>query len=403
MSEHNTNNKNRIDEYISNHDCEIHDRVPVNIRGEKINLVVYKLPIEILYYNIRNGRFAAEYRNEVKKEGGILSPEKKEDAKKIQNLLWRLNVNDSEDTYEDILQRGQWRPGIITEDGYVIDGNRRMAILSKLFTDTGNDEFKFIKVGRLPSNIEKTDLWKLEAGLQLGREEIVKYGPMNELLKLEEAKMLEISNEEIVHVLYGFDDVKIIEAKLDILELIKKYLIHIGKPENFKLTEDKVEHFKELQKIVRAYGSPKDGGVNLSPDERIAIRNAVFCLINQGTPHMQLRKIEKMIKRQLNDALDSITSLVEDCESVGNVSISEDDLEDDLEDEEFNPIKVKFTNATDILDADINKNQISELLRKAVVNLDAIDYQSPDLGKEPVKELIQRILDHAKNLEKSGE
>ena len=237
MPESNENNKSRIDEYIKNNDCQINESVPVMIKAEKKNLSVYRLPIKLLYYNIRNGRFAAEYRNEIKKEGGDLNPEEKEDAKKIQNLLWNLNINESKLTYQDIQQRGQWKPGIITEDGFVIDGNRRMSIISKLFDDTSQDEFKFIKVGRLTGNVEDKDLWKLEAGIQLGKEEIVRYGPMNELLKLEEAKSLGISNDEIAKTLYGFDDVKEIELKLDRLELIKKYLIHIGHPDNFKKTE----------------------------------------------------------------------------------------------------------------------------------------------------------------------
>ena len=29
-------------------------------------------------------------------------------------------------------------------------------------------------------------------------------------------------------------------------------------------------------------------GVNLSPDDRVGIKKAVFCLINQGTRHMEL-------------------------------------------------------------------------------------------------------------------
>ena len=69
MPESNDNNKSRIDEYIKNNDCQINESVPVIIKGEKKNLSVYRLPIDLLYYNIRNGRFAAEYRNEIKKEG----------------------------------------------------------------------------------------------------------------------------------------------------------------------------------------------------------------------------------------------------------------------------------------------------------------------------------------------
>ena len=102
----------------------------------------------------------------------IYVPEKKEDANKIRNLLWNLDHNESKRMYDDIKQRGQWQPGIITEEGYVIDGNRRMTILSKLFVDTSDDEFKFIKVGRLPSDVDKNDLWNLEAGIQLGKDEI---------------------------------------------------------------------------------------------------------------------------------------------------------------------------------------------------------------------------------------
>ena len=77
MSESNPDNKKRIDVYIESNDCEEKDSIPVILRGERKRLNVYRLPIELLYYNIRNGRFAAEYRNEVKKQGGDLVPEKK--------------------------------------------------------------------------------------------------------------------------------------------------------------------------------------------------------------------------------------------------------------------------------------------------------------------------------------
>ena len=392
MTESNHNNKSRIDEYIENNDCQINESVPVIIKGEKKNLSVYRLPTDLLYYNIRNGRFAAEYRNEIKKEGGVLIPEEKEDAKKIQNLLWNLNVNESKLTYQDIQQRGQWKAGIITEDGYVIDGNRRMSILSKLFDDTSNDEFKFIKVGRLNANVEDKDLWKLEAGIQLGKEEIVRYGAMNELLKLEEAKSIGISNDEIAKTLYGFNDVNEIKLKLDRLELIKKYLIFLNDVDNFKKAEDKVEHFKEFQKIIKIAND-----VQLDPDTKIAIRKAVFCLIKQNIQHMELRKIGKMIKRELDQALEYIISLSEDCDGVQTTSTLNED-EDDVD-----IINSKLIAAKDILEADVNKDQIGELLRRAALNLDTIDYQNHDLENPRLKEIIQKILDHMKKLEKFGE
>jgi len=402
MSESNPDNKKRIDDYIESNDCEEKDSIPVILRGERKRLHVYRLPIELLYYNIRNGRFAAEYRNEVKKQGGDLVPEKKEDANKIRNLLWNLDPNESKRMYDDIKQRGQWQPGIITEEGYVIDGNRRMTILSKLFADTSDDEFKFIKVGRLPSDVDKNDLWKLEAGIQLGKDEILRYGPMNELLKLEEGIKADISTAEIAKTLYGIDDPEEIEQKLDRLELIKKYLGHIGQTDDFKQADGKVEHFAELQKIIST-----EEKMNVDPTTKISIRNAVFCLINQGMGHRELRKIEKMVRIQLDSAIEKIISLADGCKDMISSEPTTDDHVVDTIDpdpiEENDPITTIYTSATDILDAELNKDQIAELLRRAAVNLEAVDYQNPDLKKPQVKELIDRILTKTKKLEQIGD
>ena len=67
------------------------------------------------------------------------------------------------------------------------------------------------------------------------------------------------------------------------------------------------------------------------------------------------------------------------------------------------PVTTIYRSATDILDAEENKDQIAELLRRAAVNLEAVDYQNPDLKKPQVKELIQRILAKTKKLEEIGE
>ena len=56
---------------LDNHnDCEENDSSSCDyLKGEKNKTIRFTdLPIELLYYNIRNGRFAAEYINEVKKD-----------------------------------------------------------------------------------------------------------------------------------------------------------------------------------------------------------------------------------------------------------------------------------------------------------------------------------------------
>ena len=231
----NQESKDRIDKYIKeNPKCKQQEVIPLILQGQKKKIVVYRLPIELLYYNIRNGRFAAEYASLVKKHGGELKAEDPNDAKKIKRLLLDLDKNETSRTYDDIKLKGQWVPGIITEDGYVIDGNRRMSILTQLFEDTADDNFKYLNVAKLDEPISANDLWKLEAGIQLGKDEILRYGPINELLKLNEGVSAGISTKEIAKTLYGVDDESEITKKLDRLELIKQYLIFNGQPEDFE-------------------------------------------------------------------------------------------------------------------------------------------------------------------------
>ena len=54
-------NRKRIDKYIDDNDCKQKDYERIFVRGKKKILSVYRLPTEFLYFNIENGRFAAEY------------------------------------------------------------------------------------------------------------------------------------------------------------------------------------------------------------------------------------------------------------------------------------------------------------------------------------------------------
>ena len=295
----NQESKDRIDKYIKeNKNCKQQEVVPLILRGQKKKITVYRLPIELLYYNIRNGRFAAEYASLVKKHGGEVKAEDPNDAKKIKRLLLDLDKNETSRTYDDIKLKGQWVPGIITEDGYVIDGNRRMSILTQLFEDTADDNFKYLNVAKLDEPISANDLWKIEAGIQLGKDEILRYGPINELLKLNEGISAGISAKEIAKTLYGVDDESEITKKLDRLELIKQYLIFNGQPEDFEKAKRVYYHFVELQKIIAI-----EDKVETEPDLRVTIKRVVFQLILDGISADNLRKIGHMVNLQLYEAI----------------------------------------------------------------------------------------------------
>jgi hypothetical protein len=408
----NPENKIALQEYIDkNKDkCLTPERVPVLLKGKKELLYVYNIPLDYLYFNIKNGRFKAEYLELVRKNGGReLDPTKKDDAKKIQTLLLNLDLIETKRTTLDIKQRGQWNPGIMTHDGFVIDGNRRLSILQNLSKE--DSKFGVMKVARLPSTVDKNDLWKLEAGIQLGKDEIVRYGPINELLKLKEGIDANLSPSEIANTLYGFKDDSEILRKLDRLKLIEEYLEFNGFPQKYSKVKGKVEHFINAQNILDFYYDRETDMVR-----RTSLKRAIWALIRDGRSHLEIRKIRDMIKLESEKALEWIKKIAEKSKPVSPDSavtppektlgdyVSEtidtefEETEPDEDDSKLSEVKTMWTNAIEALNVVKNKNDIPRLLGNALENLDGVDYANEQLSTKQCTELIQQILRHAEKL-----
>lgn len=403
----NTENKIRIDRYIKEHpDAETGEHFPISLKGKKQSLVVYRLPADVLFYNIKNGRFAAEYSESIRREGGHLDVEKKDDAEVIKNLLLNINRGDTQRTYNDLKIRGQWNCGIITVDGYLIDGNRRKAIISKLHEDTGHESWKYMEVARLGGPITPEDLWALEAGIQLGKDEIVRYGPINEMLKIREGKMAGLSEKEIVNALYGYDKEEEIREKLDRLDLIEKYLEFVGKPGQYSLAKRSVEHFYNLLNIIKNCQTR-----GYERDRIVKIRRATFQLIREGVPHLDVRKINQMIERDLTEAVSEIESAGDlltshtPAESGDQDPIDKQvkDIVDEFDEEDIpTPTRTKFINATDILEVSKAEGEGMRLLRRAEGYLRALsEYRGTDLSTDEASSLISKIDSHMKQIVKT--
>ena len=401
----NVDNKTHIDNYIQKHpDSKLGTLFPISLRGTKQTLEVYRLPINMLFYNIRNGRFAAEYKDLEKNEGGSLVPENKDDANKIKRLLLGLDPAETRRTRNDIKIRGQWNCGIITQDGYVIDGNRRMSIISALYDETGDTRWNFLDVARLNLSISPEDLWKLEAGIQLGMDEIVRYGPVNELLKIREGIEAGLSPKTIAGALYGYDE-DTIQEKLKLLDLVERYLKFIGTPQKYLNVKNRVEHFINLQKIIAECAE-----MEYDADKIVNIRYAVFQLISEGVQHLELRKIRDMIKRNLDDAVKEIETagsqlkprIVKPSTPEEKIKGETHAIMDEFEEEEdeMSETYTCFTNAKDILDVSNNEGKEMLLLSRAEKNLrPLLDYPENTLPPEAIS-MIKKIAGHVEGLTK---
>ena len=378
----NDDNVQKINEYIQNNqNCKVTKNITIVFQGKKLDLQTYRLPLDLTYYNIKNGRFAAEYVDLIKKEGP-LDPNNLDDSKKIQTLLFELDPKQSRILEKDLQQFGQKNPGIITFDGYVIDGNRRRSVLEEL-SSLGNSEFKFIEVARLPLNVSSQDLWKLEAGIQLSKNVQLNYGPINELLKFKEGIDAGLTPKEIATILYGgFKETDILE-KLEQLKLITEYLNFIGERGVFNKAKGIHEHFTDLRNILNNLRK-----IDTNPNEIVNVKNIGFQLIHDGVTQREIRKLKEILiseklKPEIWEAIEY--SKPEQANEKMKKRIKAEELD------EFTPARIIFNNCLDSLKALSESEQPEKLLRRALTNLQNIDFDSPLLIKPEIRSLISNI------------
>ena len=382
----------KISNYIKNNSsCKVVKPVTVTLQGKQIDLQTYHIPLDFTYYNIKNGRFAAEYMDLIKKEKRKLDPKNPDDSKKIQLLLFDLDLKQSRILENDLLEYGQKDPGIITHDGFVINGNRRRSVLEEL-SSKGHSQFKFIDVARLPPNVSSQDLWKIEAGIQLSKNVQVVYGPINELLKFQEGINAGLSPADIAKSLYGGINEKDILNKIEHLKLIRLYLNFIREPDVYNNVKDKHEHFVDLQNILNSFEK-----IEPHPDEILGVRRIGFQLIHDGVLQRDLRKIKAILandetKKEIWEAMEY--SKPEESNK------KREKLHAANRNDEFTPARTIFVNCLDSLKALSESEQPEKLLLRAMKNLERINTDSLLLKKPASLSLILNIETIIKKLRK---
>jgi len=290
----NSQNTKKIDSYIRDYktQADLNDTEKVRIQSKVTKIPIYRLPIDHLYYNVENGRFAKEYLNIKKKLKRELSSENPDDVKEIEKMLEAQSPSKTLWLKDDIKTMGQQEAGIITHDGFVINGNRRMCVLNILAKE--NSDYGYMNVARLPDNVGEDDIYKIELGKQMARDQKLDYGPINELLKIEHGIKSKLTPEQIA-VTIGYTKEEI-EEKMERLELIREYLDFIGQPDNFEAVEDINDHFIDLENHL--FSKKQLEKKRFSPLELTDIKDIAFATMQAKVPAKSLRKIPKMVENK---------------------------------------------------------------------------------------------------------
>ncbi|BCR36675.1 hypothetical protein [Mariniplasma anaerobium] len=206
-------------------------------------LPVFKIPIELLKYNQKNGRIFSEIFKLKKQDDLNLDDlEIEEYNDEIENLIWNSDEGKNAITKQSINDYGQLENGVVLIDGTVIDGNRRFTCLRKLNRDNPEiDDYKYFKACILNvdsnSGISEKDLRKFELTIQFGQEEKVGYKALNKALSIyNDISNDDISIPEMADILN--ESRSNINKMIGTVKLVKNFLVFIKAPDDYGVAED---------------------------------------------------------------------------------------------------------------------------------------------------------------------
>jgi hypothetical protein len=145
-------------------------------RNRKSELSLIQVPIDLLVYRMENFRTFTDQRDYIAAERKVVDyfakGQESEEVQQAQHqLLYRLALKGKADSVvpvSDVLENeGQRQPLLITADGVVVNGNRRLAALRELYAQGSKfSHFSHIDVLVLPPDATPEEIVDIEANLQ---------------------------------------------------------------------------------------------------------------------------------------------------------------------------------------------------------------------------------------------
>lgn len=231
-------------------------KYPLKFRNEMTQFDVHSVPIEMLKYRIANGRTLAaqeEYLSEHPELDKDFFDDNNVENTEVQlgqhEILTKMLKSPKGNLKTVFKKEKQEKPLIITREGFVVNGNRRLCTWRELFNEDPNQfvHFKYIDVIILPHCTEE-EIDRLEAQLQLIKDIKDDYGWVTEAKMYSRRHIKHNYSYEQLSGIYDIP-VKEVEYKLSLLTYVDEYLEKIGKPHEYNLIEKDEYAFRQIKKF----------------------------------------------------------------------------------------------------------------------------------------------------------
>lgn len=271
---------------------------PLWYKGVKESFGVYEVPLDLLVYNKHNGRIMSRVLS-FEKTNRKLSSESEFDKIIIEKFLWESAPQNNIHTLESLKRYGQNEVGIITNDGIIIDGNRRASLLSILNKDDPSLQRRFLTI-ILPDNLsnEPKKISELETIYQIGVDDKVDYNPIEKYLKVKELSV-HFSEEHIAKLMSV--NVPKIQEFFGVLSLMEEYLSFFDYSDFYLVLDKREGHFVDLYKYLNKYKEyirtpSKNCNWNYSECDLDELKKVYFTYIRLGLPVQTCRMIGRTKK-----------------------------------------------------------------------------------------------------------
>lgn len=405
---------------IKENDTPIMTGVRIPYKGKEKEFSVYRIPLEYLVYNPYNGRIGTKVKTfEVKSHK--LNPENLKDVKIIEEYLWDSKPDRNKKTMESLMKFKQQEYGIVSRNGFIIDGNRRASLLNRIYDEREKHGKKhdvshcaYFNAIILDEDADKKEILRLETTYQMGMDEKLDYNATEKYLKCKELMAVGYSISDIAEMMSESEST--IKKNLEILDLMDNYLEHNDYKDMYSMLEKREGPFVDLNNYVKAYEN-KSGNAktNWAPDEDDINEMIVisFDYIRAQYEGKEFRNISQNGKGNIPKSFFASKNIWKDFVNSHNAIevIEEDSVAEYLNKEgatkDISSVladrdKEWTKKAKPILEKNLNisKRQLEdtqesdkpqELLQRAKKTLELIDYSRPSFYTEEIQKLIVDI------------
>ena len=297
----------------------------VKFLGENHNLPAFKVDISFPLFRMENGRTKRkqiEFIFNHPDRAHELDDPSSASAQVIQLAILQDMAEESD--LLELLKQGQHEPLLLRHDGYVVNGNRRLAAMRLIHGDANKNkvgpDFSYVEVVRLPELDEK-EIRRIEQRLQMSQDGKADYNWVDELLTIH-ANIEEFGMTTLELAKDMNKKKPTVEKQLKMLTLIDMFLERTNKQGKYFEVESDEQAFKTLADGYTKYqgDSGKQG----------MLLDLAFPIILKNEPgeskHKRIAKITENLS-QIVAKIEADEAYIAEEAIVGKVSTSKDILD----------------------------------------------------------------------------